>query len=163
MFGVRMKIFTMKKILTFLSAAAFLLCVSSCEKGDGPTPSVDSTLNGTWELRSRSSAMLAQVDVPPGSGNTIRFSGTRYAVYENHQLKKKGTYTIEYDGTVSESVCLVMQPDFFNRRIVYDGDRNAAKTFIDLRNGRLAFISGCYAYDAGHASDYVKISSSGVE
>ena len=89
-----------------------------------------------------------------GNGNIIKFSETNYEMYENGQLKKSGPYSVLEDTTVEETVCLVFPDGQFTNRIIYDNDYNASKIFLEISGNKLSFVSGCYAVDAGHRSEY---------
>ncbi|NCI45611.1 hypothetical protein [Sediminibacterium soli] len=151
----------MKHLFTILALAGMAV-FSSCSKDNTSGFVSDGKLTGTWELRRISSAMLQPMDLPAGNGATIRFSASEYARFENGQLKKRGTYTVSDDATVEQSVCLVIPAGLFTKRIVYDNNQSATKVFIDLSDGSLRFISGCYAVDAGHSETYVKVSNSAI-
>ena len=108
---------------------------------------------GNYEKRS--AAMNPIINkFPPGNGNILKYTNTNYEIYENGQLVKSGKYTIISDTTVEASVCPVFPAGQYTNRIIYDSNDNAAKEFIQISNNKLTFISGCYALDAGHSSEY---------
>jgi len=133
-----------------------LVIAGACNKdqskktGDG-----DGLIFGTWELRKTSGGMMPGEQVyPRGNGNVLKFEGDHYERYANGNLSKSGQFEIVSDNTVSESVCLVMPDGQFTNRIIYDNDTVSEKVFIQLSNKSLTFISGCYAFDAGHRTEY---------
>ncbi len=112
---------------------------------------------GTWTLSESSGGMRPGVAKhPPGNGNNLKFTATDFETYEAGQLVKKGKYTIVNDTTVEKSVCMVLPRGEFTKRIIYNSDTTADKVFFKIEGDKLTFISGCYAYDAGHQETYVK-------
>ena len=122
----------------------------SKKTGDG-----DGLIFGTWELRKTSGGMMPGEQVfPRGNGNMLKFESNHYERHVNGSLTRTGQFEIVSDNTVSESVCLVMPEGQFKNRIIYDNDTVSEKVFIQVSNNKLTFISGCYAFDAGHSSEY---------
>lgn len=153
----------MNRFLSLLAFAVLLITQPGCtpEKNlDTTDPKVTNTaaaIVGTWELSKTTGAMNPQPSLyPAGNGNLLKFTASGYEMYQNGVLVKTGTYAIIKDLTVSESVCLVFDAGRFTDRIVYDGDYNAQKVFLEMTNKKINFISGCYAYDAGHTMEYTK-------
>jgi hypothetical protein len=110
---------------------------------------------GTWELRKTSGGMMPGEQVyPSGNGAILKFDNGHYERYVNGSLTKTGEYEIVSDGTVGQSVCLVMPDGQFTNRIIYDNETVSEKVFIQVSNNKLTFISGCYALDGGHSSEY---------
>ena len=110
---------------------------------------------GIWELRKTSGGMMPGEQVyPSGNGDILKFDDGHYERYVNGALVKTGEYEIVSDNTVDESVCLVMPDGQFTNRIIYDNDTVSEKVFIQVSNNKLTFISGCYALDGGHSSEY---------
>ena len=126
---------------------------SACGKNKGANNDEGSIIGG-WELRQVSAGMAVARDLPPGNGNILKFTGSNYESYTDGQLVKSGTYALISDTTVQESVCLVLPATEFRTRIVYDGDYQATKEFIQITGNKLSIISGCFAVDAGHRRDY---------
>jgi hypothetical protein len=127
-----------------------MLC-GGCRKN---TDKNTASFTGTWELREKSG--MFSTTYPPGNGTLLKFSTSTYEIYTNNQLTQSGTYILLPDNTVKVSVCLEFAEGEFTNRIVYDQQQNIAKTFINIVNNRLTFMSGCYAYDAGHSEVYEK-------
>jgi hypothetical protein len=84
----------------------------------------------------------------------LKFDNGHYERYENGVLTKSGKFEIVSDNTVNQSVCLEMPNGQFTSRIIYDNDAAIEKVFIQVSNNTLTFISGCYALDGGHSSEY---------
>jgi hypothetical protein len=115
---------------------------------------------GFWELRETSAAMTPNIDkYAVGNGNILDFTGTNYKIYKPGSAIKSGQFTVVQDTTVSTSVCLVFPNEEYINRIIYDSNYAATKIFYQVEGGRLTFISGCYAYDAGHREVYERVSS----
>lgn len=111
---------------------------------------------GTWELRKTTAAMNPNATTyPEGNGNIYKFTANNYEKYINGVLARSGTYQIVEDPGVSVSVCLVIPSGQYSHRIVFDNN-STEKEFLQIINGNLSFISGCYAVDAGHTSEYKK-------
>ncbi len=149
----------MKYTLKLLGIACLTTFTFSCHKAESKAEVSDS-LVGEWELRQTSAAMNPLVgNYPPGNGKIIKFTETRYALYEGTQLMKEGDYTVVADPGVETSVCLVFPAGQFTNRIIYDNDTTSEKQFFQITNNRLSIVAGCYAIDAGHRADYERVST----
>ena len=149
----------MKYILKLLGIACLTSFTISCNKAENKTE-VSDLLVGEWELRQTSAAMNPLVgNYPPGNGKIIKFTESRYALYDGAQLIKQGDYTVIADPGVETSVCLVFPAGQFANRIIYDNDTTSEKQFFQITNKRLSIVAGCYAIDAGHRADYEKVST----
>ena len=133
-----------------------LLIAGACNKDQAKKSRNDqSSIRGTWELRKTSGGMMPGEQVyAPGNGNMLKFDGGHYERYVNGSLTKAGEYEIVSDKTVGQSVCLEMPVGQFTNRIIYDSNTTSEKVFIQIVNNKLTFISGCYALDGGHSSEY---------
>jgi hypothetical protein len=142
----------------FLFLVCIVLLMPACQKDDPveepAVPLTAASLIGKWELRSGSGNRANCCNYAPGNGNILVFDGSGYEKYENNMLVKKGSYTVIADTTVGESTCLVIPKGSFISRIVYDSNLTNTKKFIEIKKGKLAFISGCYAVDAGYSETY---------
>jgi hypothetical protein len=143
----------MKKLYSILLAGSITCILFSCKKNSGDK-SDNNNLLGYWELAETSSAMMPARQYAPGNGNIIELTASSYKRYENGQLIASGAYTTMPDNSVQKNVCLVFEDDRFTRRIIFDTAQAAPKTFYEIRDDKLAFISGCYANDAGHKKEY---------
>ncbi len=134
----------------------FITCFVSCKKESPQEKNeLSASIIGTWELRQTTAAMNPdETNYLPGNGNVLKFTNASYENYTNGQLVKSGAYVIVKDKTVEKSVCLVIPSGQFMNRIIYDSNYNDNKIFIQFSNNKLTFISGCYAYDARHSSEY---------
>lgn len=83
---------------------------------------------GKWELRESIGDMPLK-KYEPGNGNVLQFSGSKYEIYFNQALVKKGTYIIEADATVTQSICLQDLENMYKHRIIFDNDRKYAETY----------------------------------
>src|ERR1044072_79568 len=145
----------MKKVYSIMLVSCFALTIVACKKNKDNN---NNDVVGIWELSKTTAAMVPNAtEYPSGNGNILEFTATTYKQYSNGQVIKSGTYTIADDNTVSQSVCLQIDNGRYSHRIVFDGDNAADKTFFEISNGGLGFISGCYAVDAGHTSEYRRI------
>src|SRR5204862_2051954 len=116
---------------------------------------LSNSIVGSWELRKTTGAMdPSPTNYAPGNGNILKFTNGNYEKYSNGVLVSSGPFTIVADPTVEQSVCLVFPSGEFVSRIVYDNNNTAPKEFLKISNSRLIFVSGCYAVDAGHTSEY---------
>lgn len=131
---------------------AFVITGTSCKKYKSPSSGPEA-LSGTWELRQVSSSMPTTT-LPPGNGNTIKFSGNHFEMHADGQIILSGTYEIVSDDTVEESVCLVFPDNQFRQRIIFNNNRNATKTFINFDKTNLTLATGCFAVDAGVLKKY---------
>jgi len=147
----------MKKVYSIMLVSCFALAIVACKK-DKNNDNNNNDVIGIWELSQTTGAMVPNAtDYPSGNGNILEFTASTYKQYSNGQVVKSGSYTLADDNTVSQSVCLLIDNGRYSHRIVFDGDVNADKTFVEVKDGKLGFISGCYAVDAGHTSEYRRI------
>ncbi|KIC95186.1 hypothetical protein [Flavihumibacter solisilvae] len=145
----------MNKLPAFVVIALVITgvtCKKQMDCGCVPPPGPDG-LTGTWELREVSSSMPTTT-LPAGNGNTIKFSGNQFEIHANGQLESSGTFVIEGDDTFEESVCLVFPDNQFRQRIIFNNNRDAKKTFLNLDKTNLMLASGCFAVDAGVLKKY---------
>jgi hypothetical protein len=96
-------------------------------------------------------------DYPPGNGTILKFSDSLYERYENGNLIKSGQYKLIMDTSVEAEVGLVIPPGQFTNRIVYDNDSASDKTFIEVSNNKLTFLSGFFPSDGGSDVSYERI------
>ncbi|HSU51204.1 MAG TPA: hypothetical protein VLJ41_11455 [Segetibacter sp.] len=133
----------------FFAATSFFY---SCEKDNRNATKL---VEGEWELV-RITGSRPVITFDRGNGNVLKFTNTNYDLFENNRLKKSGTYTIQEEGSAQSSVCLVLPPEKYRNRIIYDNDDTPPKTFLEVSNDTLSFISGCFATDAGTKTEYVR-------
>jgi hypothetical protein len=112
-------------------------------------------MEGRWELR-QASGMIT-IDYPAGNGHLLIFTTAGYQKYDSGQLVKSGSYVMVDDNTAEANTCLVLPAGQYTKRIIYDNNSNAQKIFLQLEENKLSFISGCYAYDAGHTLVYKRV------
>ncbi|MCW3107311.1 MAG: hypothetical protein JWQ09_1817 [Segetibacter sp.] len=130
---------------------ALTIFLNSCKKENSE---ISTSIVGNWELVKVQAGRT--IDYPTGNGNILKFTNSNYQAFANGQLTKSGTYTIINDPTVEQEVCLVLPEDEYRNRIIYDGDNNAPKVFIQISNDTLSLLSGCFAVDAGSNTEYVR-------
>ena len=132
----------------------FLMSISlSCKKGSTENSTL---LVGNWEIRQFQGGMSPSVTYSAGNGTILRFTSSTYESITNGQFVKSGKYKIETDFSVETEVCLIIPAGQFTKRIVFDGDYNAQKTFIEVSGNNLTFLSGCFALDGGSQKKYEK-------
>ncbi|TDH29274.1 hypothetical protein EXU57_04215 [Segetibacter sp. 3557_3] len=148
----------MKRVSTIVLVIVAIVVLQSCSRHNGAnSQAAQASLFGTWTLSESSGGMRPGVAKhPPGNGNNLKFTETDFEMYEAGQLVKSGKYTVVADTTVEASVCMVLPKGEFTKRIIYNNDTTADKVFFKIEAEKLTFISGCYAYDAGHQETYVK-------
>jgi hypothetical protein len=142
----------MKTVQRIVPVIFLITVLFACKKSKDTNTSTD--IIGSWELAETSAAMIPVITYPTGNGDFLVITDSTYAYYGARNLVKSGTYTIIDDATVEQNVCLVIPDDQFTRRIVFDNNYSTPKVFVDIRDGKLSFISDCYALDAGHKSVY---------
>ena len=96
-------------------------------------------------------------DYPPGNKTILKFSDSLYEQYENGSLIKNGHYKLISDTSVEAEVGLVIPSGQFTNRIVYDSDAASPKTFIEVSNNKLTFLSGFFPSDGGSDVSYERI------
>jgi len=139
------------KIALLLIASAALL--AACRKR-GESSNI---LSGSWELRQAFGSFVN--NYPAGNGHLLLFAANSYSFYAGGQLQKAGTYTVVPDGTATENVCLVLPAGEYTSRIRYDNNDSIPKQFFQINNDSLTIVSGCFAYDAGVESIYVRVTN----
>jgi len=90
----------------------------------------------------------------------LKFSNSTYEKYENNTLVKSGQYTIIEDNSVVAETGLEIPSGQFTQRIVYDNDVTSRKTFIQISNNKLNFLSGYFPLDGGSSVIYEGIGNS---
>lgn len=136
--------------------AIFIIVVGSCKKQSSEPVDVNSAIKGTWELRQTSAAMNPSITYyPAGNGNILQFDSSTCKIYTNGQPTKTTKYSIVADTTVEQSVCLIFPKDQYRNRIIFDSIYQ--NKFLQISGNKLSFVSGCYAYDAGHNEVYERI------
>jgi hypothetical protein len=141
-------------LLLFILPLANCGCKKNASQGSG-------SLSGTWELRETSAAMnpvLSRFEA--GNGNKIAFGNTGYKIFKDGLVVKSGQFNVVQDTTVEASVCILVPDGKFTNRVVY-ADSTMAKIFYQVEGNKLTFLTGCYAYDAGHSEVYERVSESG--
>ena len=135
--------------------AMLLLVFASCKKEEAKqtTCLTGNSIIGKWELRKDYGAMLAAKFYDAGNGNIMQFGDSTYQVFANNQLQLSGTYKLIPDSTAVQNVCLVVAENF-KQRIVFNGNLNGPKVFVNISGKKLGFLSGCFALDAGWGKDY---------
>jgi len=94
------------------------------------------------------------VHYPSGNGNIIEFTDSIYKKYANGNLIKSGYYTITRDTSVREAVGILVAPGQFTDRMIFDNDTVSNKTFIDISDNKLTFLSGFFPFDGGSSVSY---------
>lgn len=144
----------MRKIYNFAIVILLITTLFACKKNKDADASTE--LTGTWELSATQASMVPVTNYADGNGNLLVISATTYAYYANGQVVKQGTYATVEDATAEQNTCLAISEDTFNHRMVLDGDETR-KVFFNIADGRLTFISGCFALDAGVKTVYRRI------
>ena len=141
---------------------AFGTFLAACKKNGGNSTHTSPVLNtivGDWELRQTVGSFYpGGANYPPGNGHLLEFTADAYSRYAGGQLQKTGPYSIVADSTVLTSVCLTLPSGEFTSRIVYDNNDSTTKQFFQVGNDTLTIAGGCFAYDAGQMSVYVRVS-----
>jgi hypothetical protein len=145
----------MKYFIVPICLVAIIVFSGSCKKDAGKIDS-NADLIGSWELRQAQHGMIPTTDHPSGNGNIFKFSVSRYEKYTNGNLVKSGKYDLITDSSVETEVGLVILPGQFTSRIIFDGDLTAGKTFIEVSNNKMTFLSGYFPLDGGSYVLYEK-------
>ena len=145
-----------KYLLLAISISVMLFCFNSCKKNNGEEPNVaPAAIAGSWELESVSGSIPLK-NYPAGNGNIFQFTVSSYKKYLEGNLNVSGNYTLVPDATVVQTVGLNIPAGQFTQRIIFDNDTAAQKTFIDILNGKLRFVSGYFPLDGGALRVYAK-------
>lgn len=146
----------MQKLFFEVCFVAFVLSFSYCNKEKARQAGL-AQLQGTWELRQAQNGMTPNVVYQPGNGNRLRFTDTSYQRYTNGTLTASGAYHPMADTTVQQEVGLVVEAGQFTRRIVFENDTNARKTFFQINGNQLKILSGYFPLDSGSNLVYEKV------
>jgi hypothetical protein len=139
----------MIKCISIFCVLIIIIGPAACNKEN----KIDLTeIQGVWELR-KVSGMIT-INHLPGNGHTIQFTGTRFERKENQQVVQSGEFRIVKDTNPGQSTCLIIPPGQYNNRIIYNNNITGPKTFFELSDNRLVFVSGCFAVDAGSTIEY---------
>ena len=98
--------------------------------------------------------MVRMKDYSSGNGNVLKFSNSTYEKYGNNNLITSGHYIIIEDASVAAEVGLIIPSGQFTRRIIYDNDFPSRKTFIQISDNKLTFLSGFFPLDGGSYALY---------
>jgi len=148
----------MKGYTVTIFLGLILVFFGSCKK-DETVKRVTSytSIVGAWELRQTQNGMIPTINYSSGNGNILKFSNSTYEKYINNNLVKSGHYIIIEDTSAETEVGLVIPSGQFVHRIVYDNDFASRKTFIEISNNKLTFLSGFFPLDGGSNVLYQKI------
>ena len=150
--------------MKYFSVSIWLIAITvlsgSCKKDASKKDTGDTNrIIGSWELRQAQHGMIPTVDYASGNGNIIKFSVSGYEKYTNGNLIKSGQYDLIVDNSVETEVGLVISSGQFTRRIIFDRDLTAPKTFIEVANNKMTFLSGFFPLDGGSYVLYEKIAT----
>jgi hypothetical protein len=147
----------MQKQGLFIFLCVVLVLVIACNRKVNTEAAEEATLIGKWELREEQSGMIPTRQHPEGKGDQYRFTATTYERYRNGALEQSGVYRVVVDSTAQKEVGLELPPGEFARRIVFEDDTAAPKTFFQLNGDTLVFLSGYFPTDGGSRFTYRKI------
>ena len=87
------KTFTMKPITSLILLVVGMASFSGCNSSD----SIESKINGRWELRHVTGIQVANVDpnFPKGNGNILKFDNGQLERFTANKLMGTDTYTIK--------------------------------------------------------------------
>jgi hypothetical protein len=148
----------MKCFIVTICLGVILQFLVSCKKDVSTVNVANATsIVGTWELRQAQNGMIPTTAYAPGNGNLFKFSDSTYEKYTNGNLITNGYYVLIKDTSAEAEVGLVIPPGQFTNRIIFDGDFTSRKTFIEVSNNKLTFLSGYFPLDGGSNSLYERI------
>jgi len=147
----------MKNFIIAICIGAIIIFFESCTNDISKSDSNNSSIINTWELRRMQGGMNPVKDYPPGNKTILKFSDSLYERYENGNLIKSGHYKLIRDTSVETEVGLVIPSGQFSNRIIYDSDSASRKTFIEMSNYKLTFLSGFFPSDGGSDVSYERI------
>lgn len=142
----------MKKNLTLFLLLLSATVLFSCKKNESIP--AESTLNGSWELRSVLGIQVPGVspNYQPGNGNVYVFNNGNYTIYMQGKIVDSGTYTIEKDikpinnNTSTHSITLVSKMNSRNDKL-----------YLKLGENSLVIFDGVIAAD-GIEGTYERLS-----
>jgi hypothetical protein len=146
----------MKRYTITIFLGLILVFCNRCKKNE-TAKNITNYVIGAWELRQAQNGMTPTINYSSGNGNILKFSNSTYEKYTNNNLIKTGYYVIIEDTSVGAEVGLVIPSGQFNHRIVYDNDFASRKTFFQVSNDKLTFLSGFVPLDGGSDVLYQKI------
>jgi hypothetical protein len=127
----------MKHIILAFGLCAYIIFCEGCKKDNTEENKakenidISTSIAGTWELRQAQSGMTPTINYSSGNGNILKFTATDYRFYS-----------------------MVIPPDQYVTRIVYDSNRTESKKIEQTSNNKLIFLTGCFAYDSGVYIEY---------
>jgi hypothetical protein len=148
----------MKRYTVTIFLGLILVFFGSCKKDETAKDITNYTsIVGAWELRQVQNGMIPTIDYSSGNGNILKFSDSTYEKYTNNNLVKSGQYIIIEDTSVVAEVGLLIPSGQFTHRIIYDNDFSSHKTFIQISDNKLTFLSGFFPLDGGSNVLYQRI------
>lgn len=148
----------MKYFIVAVCLGAISLFWGSCKKDVSTKAVISATsIAGTWELRQAQNGMIPTVTYTAGNGNTFKFSDSTYEKCTSGSLIAGGHYMLTRDTSVETEVGLLIPSGQFTNRIIFDSDFTSRKTFIDVSNNKLSFLSGYFPLDGGSNILYERI------
>jgi len=147
----------MKYLITVIYLGSIMLLFNSCRKDNTINNATNATaIIGTWELEHAQISTNPIINYPLGNGNIIQFKDSLYAKYTNGNIVKSGYYVIIQDTSVVSEVGLIIPAGKFTNRIIFDNDLISKKTFIQILNNKLTFLSGFFPTDGGSDISYIR-------
>ena len=148
----------MKLFILIISLGAITIFFGSCKKNESKVDNINSnSIAGTWELRQAQRGMIGTIEYSPGNGDILKFSDSGYENYTNGNLIKSGHYILIRDTSVEAEVGLVIPTGQFTNRIILNSDFTSRKTFIEVLNNKLTFLSGFFPLDGGSDVAYERM------
>ena len=148
----------MKYFILIICLGAINIFFGSCKKDIAKVDNINAnSIVGTWELRQAQNGMIPTIEYSPGNGNILKFSDSAYENFTNGNLIKSGHYMLIRDTSVEAEIGLVIPIGQFTNRIIFDSDFTSRKTFIEISNNKLTFLSGFFPLDGGSNVLYERI------
>ena len=142
----------MKNILFLVLSGIFFIACKKASVDQGS--SCDLSIVGIWELRQAQNGMTPLINYSSGNGNILQFTDSTYKRYKDGNLTITGHYIIIRDTSVTTETGLAISPGQFIYRIIFDGDVTSHKTFFEISNNSLTFLSGFFPIDGGSSVVY---------
>lgn len=130
-----------------------VICCCSCTKRDIATPEeddekpvciTDSTLVGTWELRSFDAGWCSEQQYTSGNGNSVRFTLNGYETLTPDGTIKKGSYRLirtnpnDYAQIQFDTLANFLRPPVYSLNDLPAG----MPLYITVSKGQLRFVFG---------------------
>jgi hypothetical protein len=155
--GIKISV-NQKKFMKNIFYLGFCIVLLSCKKkSEEVIQPLSESIQGIWELDRVWGSFI--MNFPPGNGDIIIYSKDTFERYRDGQLIRSGKYELVEDNNVNLHVDINVPQNLYKHRIVYDENFDNPGGYVGKADGKLHFIWGTFANDAGSLMVYRRINS----